>query len=188
MTKEQLAKLGITIEGDSISDDEAFALIEKHTKALSDEKSKLKKRNDELSSENADYKRKAQDQLSEEEKTTLKIQELENSNKELKRSLARNDLINELVGIGYDKELATKYADAQLDGKPTIEFQKKFMESKLEAQKQELLKGGKDPKIDDPDKAKTKFTKENFSKGLISMEEMNTLKETNPTLYSELIK
>lgn len=186
MTKEQLAKLGITIEADSISDEEAFVLIEKKNAELVNEKTKLKKRNDELSSENADYKRKAQETLSEEEKTKLQIEEMANKNKELERRLARNDLINDLMSIGYDKELATKYADAQLDGKPTVEFQKKFMEAKLEAQKQELLKGTTPPQVD-PDKGDNKFTKENFLKGNISMEEMNTLKETNPTLYKEIV-
>ena len=92
------------------------------------------------------------------------------------------------MGIGYDKELATKYADAQLDGKSTIAYQKKFMESKLEAQKQELLKGTPNPTVDDPNKAKEKYTKENFLKGQISIEEMNKLKETDPTLYNEIVK
>lgn len=187
-TKEQLAKLGITIEADSIEDDEAFALIEKKNADLVSDNSKLKKTNDKLSSENADYKRKAQDQLSEEEKNKLKFDEMVKKNQDLERKIARNDLINDLMSIGYDKELATKYADAQLDGKPTIEFQKKFMEGKLEAQKQELLKGTPDPKLNDPDKAKEKFTKENFLKGNISVEEMNQLKETDPTLYNEIVK
>ena len=50
-TKEQLAKLGITIEEDSIEEAKAFELIEAKTKELANDKAKLKKRTDELSSE-----------------------------------------------------------------------------------------------------------------------------------------
>ena len=186
-TKEQLAKLGITIEEDSIEDDKAFELIEKHTSALASDKAKLKKRTDELSSEIAEKKKADLEKLSEDEKTKLHYEEIEKANKELSRKLARNDKINDLMSIGYDKELATKYAEAELDGKSTIEFQKQFMNSKLEAQKQELLKGTPAPIIKGGDD-KGKFTKENFKAGKISMEEMNKLKESDPATYNELIK
>ena len=185
-TKEQLAKLGITIEEDSVEDEKAFELIEKHTQALASDKAKLKKRTDELSSEIAERKRQDQEKLSEEEKTKLHYEEIEKTNKELSRKLARNDKIADLMGIGYDKELATKYAEAELDGKSTIEFQKQFMNSKLEAQKQELLKGTPTPKVDGSDD-KGKYTKENFKAGKISMQEMNELKKNDPTTYNELI-
>ncbi len=186
-TKEQLAKLGITIEEDSIEEAKAFELIEAKTKELSNDKAKLKKRTDELSSEIAERKKADIEKLSEDEKTKLHYEEIEKANKELSRKLARNDKINDLMGIGYDKDLATKYAEAELDGKSTIEFQKQFMEAKLEAQKQELLKNTTDPKIN-AQNDKGKFTKENFKKGLISMEEMNTLKQTDPATYNEIIK
>jgi hypothetical protein len=187
-TKEQLAKLGITIEEDSIEDDKAFELIEKHTSTLTSEKAKLKKRTDELSSEIAEKKKAEQEKMSEEEKTRLHYEEIENANKELTRQLSRNNKINDLMSIGYDKELATKYAEAELDGKSTIEFQKQFMNSKLEAQKQELLKGTPTPRINTDGDDKGKFTKENFKAGKISMEEMNKLKESDPATYNELIK
>lgn len=186
MTKEQLAKFGITIEEDSIEDEKAFELIEKHTQALASDKAKLKKRTDELSSEIAERKKQDQEKLSEEEKTKLHYQEIEKTNQELSRKIARNDKIADLMSIGYDKELATKYAEAELDGKSTIEYQKQFMEGKLEAQKQELLKGTPDPKLKGGDD-KGKYTKENFKAGKITMEEMNTLKQTDPATYNELI-
>ena len=186
MTKEQLAKFGITIEEDSIEDEKAFELIEKHTQALASDKAKLKKRTDELSSEIAERKKQDQEKLSEEEKTKLHYQEIEKTNQELSRKIARNDKIADLMSIGYDKELATKYAEAELDGKSTIEYQKQFMEAKLEAQKQELLKGTPDPKLKGGDD-KGKYTKENFKAGKITMEEMNTLKQTDPATYNELI-
>lgn len=186
-TKEQLAKLGIVVDKDEVTDEEALGLIEKKNADLVSERNKLKKRTDELSSELADKKKQDQEKLSEEERQKLLIAELQESNQKLNREISRNKKINDLMSIGYDQELATKFADAELDGKSTVEFQKQFMNSKLEAQKQELLKGGKVPKVDNPDKATEKFTKENFKKGIISMSEMNELKEKDPTLYNELI-
>ena len=65
-------------------------------------------------------------------------------------------------------------------------YQKQF-KAKLEADiRAKVLKEGKDPQPNPAD-PKTKYTKENFDKGLITMEEMNNLKATNPTLYNELI-
>lgn len=186
MTKEQLAKLGITIEEDSVDEAKAIELIEKKHNELSSANSKLKKRTDELTSEIAEKKRLELEKLSEEEKTKLHYEEMEKEIASLKRKDSLNTKVNDLMSIGYDKELATKYANAELDGKSTIEYQKAFMNSKLEAQKQELLKGTTPPKVDSGDE-KGKFTKENFKKGLISMSEMNELKESNPTLYKEII-
>lgn len=196
MTKEQLAKYGITIDKDEIDDAEGYALIEKHIKSLNDEKTrisaekdKFKKSIDDLSKENAEYKRKEKDRMSDEEKEKQRIADIEAQNLELQKKVALNDKVSELMAIGYDKELATKYATAEIEGKSTVEFQKKFIDGKLEAQKKELLKnGGGDPNLGDPNHQNEKFTKENFKKGLITMEEMNKLKETNPTLYAEILK
>ncbi len=162
MTKEQLAKLGITIEGETITEDEAFALIEKHHNEIANERNKLKKRSDELSSENAEYKRKAQEQLSEDEKQKLKYQEMEKEIASLKRKDSLNTKVNDLMSLGYDKELATKFANAELDGKSTVDYQKQFMEAQLEKQKQELLKKTPNPQQGDPNSSVK--TKEDFDK------------------------
>lgn len=187
MTKEMLAKLGIVIETDEIGDEEAQKLIEAKITSLNGDNKKLKDTLSSRNSEIAEYKRKDQEKMTEEEKVKAHYEELEKENASLKRKDSLNSKINDLMSIGYDKELATKYAEAELDGKSTIAFQKQFMEAKLETQKQELLKHSKQPDLGDPDGANTKFTKENFKKNNISMEEMNKLKEDNPSLYNELV-
>ena len=180
MTKEQLAKLGINFEGETLTDEEAFALIEKHHNELANEKAKLKKRTDELSSEIAQRKKEDEAKLSEEEKTRLHYEEMEKEIASLKRKDSLNTKINDLMSIGYDKDLAKKYAEAELDGKSTIEFQKTFMEAKLEAQKQEILKGGNPPKMSDPNQTQTK---EDVIKG--GVEAMNRLAKENPQLFEQ---
>lgn len=181
MTKEQLAKLGITIEAETITDEEAFALIEKHHNELASEKAKLKKRTDELSSEIAQRKKADEEKLSEDEKNKLHYQEMEKEIASLKRKDSLNTKINDLLALGYDKELAKKYAEAELDGKSTVEFQRQFIEAKLEAQKQELLKNGKVPQVNNPDGKP--LTKEDVIKG--GMEAMTKLAKDNPQQFEE---
>lgn len=181
MTKELLAKLGITYEGDEINEDEVNKLIEAKFNSLNGE---VKKHKDLLSTRNseiAEYKRKEQEKLSDEEKQKLHYADMEKEIASLKRKDSLNTKINDLMSIGYDKELATKYATAELDGKSTIEFQKAFMEAELEKQKQELLKNGKVPQQNNPDdKAKTK---EDIVKG--GYEAMIKLQKENPALYEQ---
>ena len=182
MTKEKLAKLGINIEGEEITDEEAFALIEKHHTELMSEKAKLKKRTDELSSEIAERKKADLEKLSEDEKTKLHYEEMEKEIASLKRKDSLNSKINDLMSIGYDKDLATKYANAELDGKSTIEFQKTFMEAKLEAQKQEMLKGTPNPQMNNPNDI-GKTTKDDFDK--MGYEERVKLFNEHPEVYQQ---
>lgn len=184
MTKEFLAKLGITIEGETISDEEGQKLIEQKVSSLN---SDYKKQKDLLSTRNseiAELKRKETEKLSEEEKQKLHYQDMEKEIASLKRKDSLNSKVNDLMSIGYDKELATKYATAELDGKSTIEFQKTFMEAKLEAQKQELLKKGNDPKLNNPNG--TIKTKEDFLKA--SYEDKLKFAEEHPAEFEAFSK
>lgn len=181
MTKEQLAKLGINFEGDTISDEEVEKLLTEKFNSLN---SDVKKHKDLLSARNseiAEYKRKEQEKLSEEEKTKLHYEEMEKEIASLKRKDSINNKINDLMSIGYDKELAKKYAEAEADGKSTIEFQKTFMEAKLEAQKQELLKGTPTPKINEPNGGIK--TKEDFDK--LGYEGQLKLFKEQPEVYKQ---
>ena len=181
MTKEQLAKLGINIEEETITDDEAFKLIEAQQKSLQGD---IKKHKDLLSTRNseiAEYKRKEQEKLSEEEKQKLHYADMEKEIASLKKENALNKEIKDLIGLGYDEELAKKYAEAKLEGKSTIEFQKQFLEAKLEAQKQELLKGGKVPNVNAPDGSIK--SKEEIIKG--GYEAMAKLQAENPALFEQ---
>ena len=186
MTKEQLAKFGIVVDKD-LTDEEAHELIAKKMAEkeaeINKQKELITKRNGEI----AELKRESADRLSEDEKKALAQQELEKELNELRRENALNKRIAEYVEIGYDKELATKIANAELDGKSTAQYHKQFVESQREKIKAELLADTPNPKQTNPSDPNSKFTKENFQKGLISMSEMNELKESNPTLYQEII-
>ena len=182
MTKEQLAKLGITIEGETITDEEAQKLIEQKFTSLNGD---IKKQKDLLTARNseiAEFKRKEQEKLSDDEKLKLHYQDIEEQNKVLSRKISINEKISDLMSLGYDKELAKKYAEAELDGKSTIEFQKQFLNSQLEAQKQELLKGGKTPTMNDPNAGAVK-TKEDFDK--LGYEGQLKLFNENPEIYKQ---
>lgn len=186
MTKQFLATLGIAIETDEVSDEEGQRLI----KAKMDEDKTKAEQNkgliDKYASEIASLKKKEQDHMTEEEKKQAEYEQLKQQVADGQRQLALRDRVADLVELGYDKETATKYANDELDGKPTIEYQRAW-KTKLEADiRAKVLKEGKDPQPN-PTDPNTKYTKENFKKGLITMEEMNNLKSTNPTLYNELI-
>jgi len=162
MTKEQLAKLGINVEGETITDEELEKLLTEKFNSLNGE---VKKHKDLLSTRNseiAEYKRKEQEKLSDDEKRELQIKDMEKELANLKRKDSINTKINDLLSLGYDKETAKKYAEAEIDGKSTIEFQRQFLQSQLEAQKQELLKGAPTPKQNDPNGLPK--TKEDFDK------------------------
>ena len=181
LTKEQLAKLGITIDGDSATDEEVEKLLTDKFNSLNGD---VKKHKDLLSARNseiAEYKRKEQEKLTEEEKTKLHYEEMEKEIASLKRKDSLNSKINDLMSLGYDKELAQKYAEAELDGKSTIEFQKKFMEAQLEAQKKELLNGTPSPKVNDPN-AGVK-TLEDFNK--LGYEGQLKLYNEHPEIYKQ---
>jgi len=181
-TKEQLAKLGINFDGEEITDEEVEKLLTEKFSSLNGE---IKKHKDLLTSRNseiAEYKRKEQEKLSDDEKQKLHYAEMEKEIAMLKRKDSLNTKINDLMSIGYDKELAKKYAEAELDGKSTIEYQKTFMQSQLEAQKQELLKSGKNPQVDDPNNGIVK-TKEDFNK--LGYEDQLKLYNEHPEIYKQ---
>ena len=194
MTKEFLAKMGIAIDKDEVTDEEGQTLITQHInklnsekKTLTDERDTNKQLVDKYSSEIADLKKEKQANMTEDEKRNAEMQELKQKVAEAERKNIINEKVSSLVELGYDKETAVKFATDELDGKSTIEYQKAF-KAKVEADvKADLLKQQQDPKVDKVgDNAK--YTKENFKAGKISMEEMNNLKETNPALYKELIE
>lgn len=185
MTKELLAKLGIVVDHD-LTDEEANELI---AKKLADKDTEIKKQKDLISTRNSEIselKKEKTDRLSEDEKKALAQQELEKEVATLRRENALNKRVAEYVEIGYDKELAEKIANAELDGKSTAQYHKQFLEAQKESIKAELLAKTPNPKQQDQT-SETKFTKENFKAGKISMAEMNELKATNPTLYQEII-
>lgn len=183
MTKEQLAKLGIVIEGNDMPDSEAFALIEQKFGSLNGD---LKKHKDLLSTRNseiAEYKRKEQEKLSDDEKRQLHYQELEETNKTLTRKLALNEKVKDYIALGYSEELATKVANAELDGKSTASYHKEFITAREEKLKAELLQGNPQPHTNGDPKT---LTKEALSK--MTYSELLKAQETNPEIVNEFIE
>ena len=183
MTKEQLAKLGIVIEEDNIDDAKAQELINKKFSDMSADLNKNKNLLSQRNSEIAEYKRKEQEKLSEEEKRNLHYQELEEQNKKLNREIALNKKIAEYVGLGYDTELANKVAEAELDGKSTVAYHKQFINAREEQIKADLMKGNPNPQVDKTPKT---LTKEDVAK--MGYEDLLKLQKENPTVYAELTK
>lgn len=181
LTKEQLAKLGINFEGEELTDEVLEKLL---TDTINSFKSDIKKHKDLLSQRNSEInamKDKEKEKLSEEEKTKLHYEDLEKENIALKRKDSLNTKINDLMSLGYDKELAKKYAEAELDGKSTIDFQRQFMTAQLEAQKKELLQSGKDPVVKTPNESVK--TKEDFDK--LGYEGQLKLYNEHPEIYKQ---
>lgn len=185
-TKEFLAKLGIAIDKEEVTDEEGQALISKAMKDKDDEKVKLKGQVDKYSSEIAVLKDEKKAKMTDDEKKDEHVKELEEQIKTANRQIAINNKVSSLVELGYDKETATKYATDELDGKDTIEYQKAFLEKQKAEMKAQILKEQKKPDVDKGDPNK-KYTKEGFAKGEYSAEELNALKTTNPDVYKNLI-
>ena len=183
MTKEALAKLGIVIEKDEITEEEALALIEQSQNSLRGE---VKKHKDLLSARNseiADYKKKEADRMTDDEKNALHVQQLEEENKTLKRQNAINERVKDYVAIGYKEDLAKKIAEAEVDGKPTAQLHKEFITSREESIKAELMKDNPVPRTNGDAKP---LTKEELAK--MNYTELMKAKETNPELVDEFIQ
>lgn len=180
MTKELLAKLGITAEKD-LTDEEVVGEILKLVKSKDDTISGHKGMIDRYSSEIADYKKKLEAKMSDEEKAQEHLKELETENANFKRNASIAERKASYLGLGYSDELASKIATAEIDGQPTAEYHK--------AHQEELVKktlAGKIDKTPAPKTTTIQMTKEEFNK--LGYEGQLKLYQENPTLYEQLSK
>lgn len=134
-----MAKIDTTqIEGyENMTAEEKLAALESYEyEDHSEEVQTLKNRNDKLSKESAEWKRKHNALLSEDER---KEQELA----ELRREKAKSVYKAKLLADGYDETLADASADALADGDTDTFFanQKKFIAARDKALKEELMRG-----------------------------------------------
>lgn len=197
MTKEQIESLGVTyVEGMTV--DEVIAKVTENANALkkaSDEKiaeldSKVKSHKaqiDKYSSEIASFKKKEQDNLTEEEKKQAHYAELEEDLAKAKRKIAVTDKVNTYMGIGYSKELAEKVAEAELDGKDVTKYHQEFIKAHDAEVEAKLMKNNPSLKGGGGNGGNDKFTRENFKKGVLSLDEVSALKDTNPALYKQIL-
>ena len=99
--------------------------------------------------------------------------DLQNQLADAKRQLKLNETEKQYMSAGMDSETAQKMAQAVLDGDVATQgdIMKSYAEVVAKKAKADALKSQKDVDVGDTDKAnKSKYTKENFKKGLISME------------------
>lgn len=183
MTKEQLAKLGITVETDTVEGDELDALLSKHISGLNDEIKKGKNLISERNTEIKSLKDKANEKLTEDEKTQLFYKELEETNKSLQREINLSKKVAEYVELGYSKDLATKVAQAELDGKSTTEYHKQFIEATEQRVKAEILK--QTPNVKSGGNFDT-VTREDYKK--MTYSQKMKLREENPELFEQVSK
>lgn len=182
-----LKKFGIEIDTDEVSDEEGnklisekFAKLSSENASLTSENAKQKELISKRNSEIADFKKKEQDAMTEDEKTKAHYAELEKTNQSLTRELALNKRIAEYVGIGYSAELAKQIAEAELDGKSTASLHKKFYDQKAEEIKAEIMKNNGNDVHTGGDGT---ITKEQFDK--MSYEERLKLHNEQPQVYAQ---
>lgn len=110
------------------------------------ENAKLKRAVDKSSSEAADYKKKYNATLSEQEKASLEKAEEQARRDERLAELERENSIHkfteQFLDLGYDKESAIAAATAQVDGdvETLFKLQKKVIDEKVLAKEQEIIK------------------------------------------------
>lgn len=110
------------------------------------ENAKLKRSFDKASSEAADYKKKYNATLSEQEKASIEKAEAEARRDERLAELERENSIHifteSFIDLGYDKESAKQAATAQVDNDidTLFKLQKQIIDAKVLAKEQELMK------------------------------------------------
>lgn len=180
MTKAFLAKLGITIDTEEVSDEEGQKLIEAHVRGLNNEKDNNKKLIDKYSSEIAEFKREKEGRMTEDEKRQQELADLQKQVADSQRQLSLRDRVADLVELGYDRETALKYATDELDGKSTIQYQKDF-KAKVEAEvRAKVLKETPNPNVNNDNNPPTK---EEVLKG--GYEAMQKLQAEKPEIYKQ---
>lgn len=119
---------------------------EARVQSLLVENAKLKRAMERANSEAADYKKKYNATLSEQERASQEKAEAEARRDERLAELERENSIHKFIesylDLGYDKESAIAAATAQVDNdvETLFKLQKKILDEKLLAKEQELIK------------------------------------------------
>ena len=189
LSKETLALLGL---GENATDEEISAKVAELNGAkikIEGERDKFKSSFDKTSSELATLKK---EKMTEEEKRQAELKDAQDRLAEAQKQLKLNETEKQYLSVGMDAESAKSMAQAVLEGDLVKqgEVMKSYSEMVAKKAKADALKEQPNPNLGDPNNLgnKAKYTKENFKKGLISMEEMNKLQKEDPQLYAEIIK
>lgn len=174
------------IEGYStMSDAEKLQALESYefdTSGLVD-----KKLFDKTSSELANYKKKYQETLSEEERNKAirdeEIQKMQEELDSLKKDKALSDSTAQFLSLGYEESLAKQTAQAFVDGDmaKVFQYQKQHQESIEKKIKTDLMKGTPQPNVGNEGQ---KMTKEDLRK--MSPSERLAFSQENPDVYKAI--
>ena len=154
---------------------------------MSAEVERLKNANTKLSSENAEWKRKHREALSEDERkaqeTADRIKQLEEQNATLLRESGVAKHKAKFLAMGYDETLANDAAAAMVDGdtEKLFSYQQKHQEALEKKIRADALKGTQKPV---PDKGDGAMTLEKFRK--MSVQERYEFSQKNPDEYKTL--
>ena len=154
---------------------------------MSDEVKRLKDALSKSNSENAEWKKKHRDALSEEERKSQEVAEelkqLREQNEKLVRESNMSKHKAKFLGLGYDEALASDAAAAMVDGdtEKLFSYQQKHQEALDKKIRADALKGTPKPV---PDKKDGGMTLENLKK--MSAQERLEFSEKNPDEYKTL--
>ena len=174
-------------EGMTLEEIEAAMADVELPEDLSAEVERLKTANSKLSSENADWKRKHREALTEEERKAQemadRMKELEEQNATLLRDSNVSKHKAKFLGMGYDESLANDAATAMVDGDmdKLFSYQQKHQEALEKKIRADALKGTPKPV---PDKADGAMTLENLRK--MTAQERLEFSQKNPEEYKTL--
>ena len=141
--------LGNAYKEGMTEDEISAALEELNNERKGDSKGDLDKLKQQLSkanSEASNYKKQLREKMSADEKAKAETEEMINSltaqNKELKRTIDFTQNKSQLLGLGYDDDMATETANAMIDGDISLVFanQKKFLENQRKQIEKEIYK------------------------------------------------
>ena len=148
---------------------------------------RLKTANSKLSSENADWKRKHREALSEEERKSQEVadelKQLREQNEKLLRESNVSKHKAKFLGMGYEEALAADAAAAMVDGdtEKLFAYQQKHQEALEKKIRADAMKGTPKPV---PNKGDGAMTLENLRK--MSPQERLEFSQKNPDEYKTL--
>ena len=148
---------------------------------------RLKSANSKLSSENAEWKRKHREALSEEERKAQEVADELKQLREQNATLLRESGVAKhkakFLGMGYEEALASDAAVAMVDGdmEKLFTYQQKHQEALEKKIRADALKGTTKPV---PDKADGAMTLEKFRK--LSAQERLEFSQKNPDEYKTI--
>lgn len=109
--------------------------------SLKAESEKQKQLKDKYASENAEYRRKAEAQMSEEEKKQKEWQEVLDRNKQMSKQIEQMQLEKDLLANGFNSEESAKLIDGKFAVKIIADIIKTRVDAAVKSAKAEFTKG-----------------------------------------------